>query len=116
MPLLLIFVAVQGDGDSFLREVILSIQDESAVFMEWFTFGLHLGLDVNELQSLEVMSLKTVDPRYGIRGVLATWRKKFPQAGTWEPIIEALKRIDAVRLGQQLEEQHRQPYLTSTPV
>ena len=62
--------------------------------------------------SLEVMSFRTVDPHYGIWGALSKWRKKFPQAGTWQPIIEALRILGAVRLTQQLEEQHQKPHLT----
>ena len=67
------------------------------------------------LEGLEVMSFKTVDHRYGIRRVLSMWRKKFTQAGTWEPIIEALRKIDAARLARQLEEQQQQSHPTETP-
>ena len=101
-----IVLDVQGDGDSFLRDVILSVQNE--IFWDWFAFGLQLGFEVNELRVLQDMAYKTADPMYGIREVLFKWRMKFPQAGTWDTIIEALKRINAVRLARQLEKQHRQ--------
>ena len=99
---------VQGDGDSFLRDVILSLQDKSEVFTEWFTFGLHLNLDVNELEAVEMAS-KTMDTRYGIRQVLSKWRRRFPQAATWDTIIDALKNIGAVRLAQELKKERQHP-------
>ena len=101
-----IVLDVQGDEDSFLRDVILSIQDESEVFNKWFTFGLHLKLTVNELEVLEAMALRTTDPQYGIRSVLIKWRKKFPEAASWDTIIKVLDKINAVRLARELEQQH----------
>ena len=101
-----IVLDVQGDEDLFLRDVILSIQDESEVFSNWFTFGLRLNLQVNELQVLQGDYNLTRDHRCCVRGMLIKWRNKFPKAATWDTIIKVLKEMDAFRLAQKLEREH----------
>ena len=64
---------------------------------EWFNFGLHLGLDVNTLESIKKGHQKTHDCR---RDMLGIWMKE--QKATWSKVVHALVKINMYRLAVQI--------------
>ena len=91
------------EKNQFLRTAILILQN--ALVKEWFTFGLHLGLDVYELNVIETNSVSYVDKRTCVRQMLTKWKDTFDSEATWEKIVIALRKIGNKALAQEVEEQ-----------
>ena len=71
---------------------------------DWFTFGLHLGLKVEELNILENGYLSHPDQRICVRQMLTKWKNKFDREATWGRIVYALKKIKNNSLAREVEE------------
>ena len=91
------------EKNQFLRTAILILQN--ALVKEWFTFGLHLGLDVYELNVIETNSMSYVDKRTCVRQMLIRWKDTFDSEATLEKIVTALRKIGNKALAQEVEEQ-----------
>ena len=76
---------------------------------DWFTFGLHIGVDVHVLNRLNRSYLTHVDYRNSTREMLTAWTDKFGREATWDKIVAALRKIGHYALAQQVEEEHIQP-------
>ena len=76
---------------------------------DWFTFGLHLDVDVHVLNRLNRSYLTHVDYRNSIREMLTAWTHKFGREATWDKIAAALRKIGNNALAQHVEEQYIQP-------
>ena len=90
------------EGNQFLCEAILILQND--LVKEWFTFGLHLGLGVAELNVIECNSQSYVDKRTCVRQMLIKWKDIFDEKATWEKIVIALRKIGSNALAQKVEE------------
>ena len=84
---------------------MLAIQDHVE---DWFTFGLHLDVDVCVLNRLERSYLTHVDCRISTRQLLTAWTDKFGKGATWDKIVAALKKINNNALAQHVKEQYIQ--------
>ena len=85
---------------------MLALQDHVE---DWFTFGLHLGVDVHVLNRLNRSYLTHLDYRNSTREMLTAWTEKYDREATWEKIVAALRKIDKNALARQVEEQYIQP-------
>ena len=94
------------ESDKFLREVILVLQDH--LIKDWFIFGLHLDLNVTELNVLEINSSFYSDKRINVRHMLTKWKDKFGKEATWDKLVDALRKIGQNALAQDLEAKHLQ--------
>lgn len=94
----------ENEQDQFLRNAMLVLQDH--VGGDWFTFGLHLDVDVNVLNRLNSSYQTRMDYRISTRDLLTAWVHKFARKATWDKIVEALKKIGNNALAQQVEEQY----------
>ena len=83
---------------------MLALQDD--VGTDWFTFGLHLGVDVCVLNRLERSYLTHVDFRISTREMLTAWTHKFDREATWDKIVAALKNIKNNALAKRVEKQY----------
>ena len=97
---------VESERDQFLRTAMLALQDH---VQDWFTLGLHLGVDVHVLNRLERSYLTHVDYRVSTRQLLTTWTDKLGREATWDKIVAALKKINNNALAQHVKEQYIQP-------
>ena len=86
---------------------MLVLQDDLGT--DWFTFGLHLGVDVPVLNRLNRSYLTHVDYRNSTREMLTAWTDKFGREATWDKIVAALRKIGNHALAQQVEERWIQP-------
>ena len=86
---------------------MLVLQDDLGT--DWFTFGLHLDVDVRVLNRLNRSYLTHVDYRNSTREMLTAWTDKFGREATWDKIVAALRKVDHNALAQQVEEQYIQP-------
>ena len=91
----------------FLCTAMLVLQDDLGT--DWFTFGLHLGVDVCVLNRLNRSYLTHVDYRNSTREMLTAWTDKFGREATWDKIVAALRKIGNNALAQQVEEKYIQP-------
>ena len=91
------------ERNQFLCEAILILQ--SALVKEWFTFGLHLGLDIDELYVIESNSMYYRDERTCVRQMLTKWKDTSDSEATWEKIVIALRKIGNNVLAKEVEEQ-----------
>ena len=101
-------VCVSGfEGErGFLDNAVLVLQDH--LVREWFTFGLHLGLGVEELNSLESSYFGHPDQRICVRQMLTKWKNKLDNEATWDRIVYALKKIGNNSLARELEKRYMQ--------
>ena len=90
----------------FLENAVLTLQDH--LVKEWFTFGLHLGLEVKELNLLESSYLCHPDQRICVRQMLTKWKNKFNRKATWGRIVYALKKIENNSLAEEVVERFMQ--------
>ena len=79
----------------FLCTAILALQDRVA---DWFTFGIHLGVDIHVLNRINRSCLTHIDNHNGIREMLQAWTDKFDREATWDKIVAALRKIGENRL------------------
>ena len=86
--------------------------DESAQSFtdnKWFNFGYNLGLKVQQLQKIEDHyhhpNYKTPETQC-TREVVFLWRKHNKTA-SWEPIANALRRINLSKIAEKLEDQFK---------
>ena len=91
------------ERNQFLQEAILILQN--ALVKEWFTFGLYLGLDVDELHVIESNSMYYRDERTCVRQILTKWKDTFDSEATWEKIVIALRKIGNNALAKEVKEQ-----------
>ena len=91
------------ERNQFLQEAILILQN--ALVKEWFTFGLYLRLDVDELNVIETNSMYYRDERTCVRQMLTKWKDNFASEATWEKIVIALRKIGNSALAEEVEEQ-----------
>ena len=91
------------ERNQFLREAILILQN--ALVKEWFTFGLHLGLDVDELNVIKSNSMYYRDERTCVQQMLTKWKDTYSSEATWEKIVIALRKIGNNALAKEVEEQ-----------
>ena len=87
----------------FLKDAILILQDHFV--KDWYTLGLHLGLDVKDLNVIESNSISYVDKRASVRQMLTKWKDKFDREATWQKIVIALRKTENKRLAREIEEQ-----------
>ena len=90
--------------EQFLRDAILLLQNH--LVSDWFNFGLHLHIEIDELNVLEVNSLSFPDKRTSVRQLLTKWKDTFDAEATWEKIVIALRKIGNIALAQEVEEQY----------
>ena len=90
------------ERNQFLHEAILILQN--GLVKEWFTFGLHLGLSVDELNVIECNSLSYVDKQTCVRQMLIKWKDRFDAEATWERIVIALGKIGNKALAKKVDE------------
>ena len=86
---------------------MLVLQDDLGT--DWFTFGLHLDVDVHVLNRLNRSFLTHMDYRNNTREMLTAWTDKFGRKATWDKIVATLRKIGNNALAQQVEEQYIQP-------
>ena len=86
---------------------MLALQDDLGT--DWFTFGLHLGVDVPVLNRLNRSYLTHVDYRNSMREMLTAWTDKFGREATWDKIVAALRKSGHCALAELVEEEHIQP-------
>ena len=91
------------ERNQFLREAILILQN--ALVKEWFTFGLHLELDIDELYVIKSNSVYYRDERTCVQQMLTKWKDTYDSEATWEKIVIALRKIGNKALAQEVEEQ-----------
>ena len=96
----------EKDEVKFLRELILALQDP--LIKDWYTFGLYLDLDPNELNVIECNSINYADKRSSVRCMLTTWKARFGKGATWDKIVDALRNIRQNALAQDLRAKHLQ--------
>ena len=102
----IIYVSGFEEERGFLANAVLLLQDH--LVREWFTFGLHLGLEVEELNILESSYLCHLDQRICVRQMLTKWTNKFDRNATWDRIVYALKKIGNNLLAREVEERYIQ--------
>ena len=103
---------VEEEKEKFLHDVFLALQDH--LIKEWFTFGLHLDLNVTELNVLETNSFAYADKRTAVRHMLTKWKNRFGEKATWDKIVDALREIGRNALAQDLKDKHMQPEVKET--
>ena len=86
---------------------MLVLQDDLGT--DWFTLGLHLGVDVHVLNRLNRPYLTHVDYRNTTREMLTAWTDKFGREATWYKIVAALRKIGNNALARHVEEQYIHP-------
>ena len=91
----------------FLKDAILALQDHFV--MDWYTLGLYLGLQVNDLDVIESNSISYVDKRTCVRQMLRKWKEKFDREATWEKIVIAIEKTGKKRLAREVKKQFIQP-------
>lgn len=92
------------DRDHFIRDVILTLQDD--LVRDWFTFGLQLNLSYKELHVLQLNSLALMDQRYCFRQMIVKWVNKLGSDATWSKLADALKIIGENDLARQINNDH----------
>ena len=85
----------------FIRDVILKLQDH--LVGDWFTFGLHLNLEYEELQVIELNHLNW-QRRFG--QMIVKWIDRFGSGATWTNIVDALKKMKYDSLANEVEEEY----------
>ena len=101
------YLEVESEQDQFLGAAMLALQDH--VGRDWFTFGLHLGVDVRVLNRLNNSYLKHMDYQVSTREMLTAWMDKFDREATWDKIVAALRKIGNNALAHHVQEQYIQP-------
>ena len=100
------YVSGFEEEKEFLDSAVLVLQDH--LVKEWYTFGLHLGLRVRELNLLESSYLCYPDQRICVRQMLTKWQDKFDRKANWTRIVYALKKIENNTLARVVEERYMQ--------
>ena len=90
------------ERNRFLHEAILILQN--SLVKEWFNFGLHLGLDVDELNVIECNSMYYRDERTCVIQMLIKWKDTFDAEATWKMIVIALGKIGNHTLARKVDE------------
>ena len=93
-----------SEKKQFLRAAMLVLQD--CLGTDWFTFGLHLDVDVHVLNRLSRSYLTHVDYRNSTREMLTAWTDKFGSKATWDKIVAALRKIGNNALAELVEEEY----------
>lgn len=106
MILILTVVPLVTRDDPFLTSVILNLQDQ--LLEQWFTFGLHIGLNPTTLNALSENQYSAGGFKTCTIKMLIKWRSIYDNKATWKIIIDALRLIQHNRLANQLEEHIRQ--------
>ena len=91
------------DGDRFLCDAILALEDELGT--EWFKLGLCLDVDIGVLYRSKCSISTLNDCRNGTRDMLIAWKQQFDKEATWDKIVAALREIKFNELAQKVEEQ-----------
>ena len=91
-------------SDTFIIDLMKFL--ESKLQSNWYCFGHHLKLSMEELHRIEVNVGQ--DNERCTRQVLFIWREKHP-AASWEPIAEALEQSGLSLLSAFVTKQYTNP-------
>ena len=84
-----------------LRDLLDAIEDVN----DWHTLGLHLRLDVTQLDQIEEQYFATYGHRRCKTKMIDLWLKVKPDA-SWYMLIKALKKIKEESLADRLTEKY----------
>ena len=81
---------------------VRDLDNELHKVIDWMSFGLNLGFEVEELQTIEVNYPKDLE-RCRLE-MLTKWRKNMTP--TWSAVVQALMVIGKERLASEIAQNH----------